>query len=131
MFEDIDVVYIIIPFIVAAGVFQFFVKATGNPVKDKITKLQVAAGLTGAFLMVMWLILPSTPSLSTFGYPEDITDINTQEKILKLLQRYNKAIVRTTDVVRWSTFILVFWFMGSLYQLLKVLKATIATNDKV
>lgn len=131
MLEDINLVYVVIPFVVAAGIIQFLVKSSDNPVRDKITKLQVATALTGAFLTIMWLMLPSTPSLSTFGYPEDISDINTQEKVLKLLQRYNRAIVRTTDVVRWGTFVMIFWFLGSAYQLLKVLKGTIGAPPKV
>jgi amino acid transporter len=130
IFEEIDVVWVVVPFIIAAAAYQVFVKRSADPMRDKINKLQVATALTGAFLMVMWLMLPQTPSLSTFGYPEDISDINSQEKILKLLQRYNKAIVRTTDVVKWGTFILVFWFMGSLYQLLKVLKERTGLNKE-
>jgi len=132
MFEDFDVVWIVLPFIVVAGAYQFLArKNVDNPLKDSINKLQVATVITGAFLIVLWLMLPQTPSLSTFGYPEDISDINTQEKVLKLLQRYNKAIVRTADVVRWSTFIMAFWFMSAVYQFLKVLKRTIKASDNI
>jgi hypothetical protein len=62
-----------------------------------------------------------TPSLSTFGYPETVEEIATQEKVLKLLQRYNKAIVRTTEVLHWLLFISIFWFVGLMWQLMKIM----------
>jgi cytochrome c biogenesis protein CcdA len=125
MFKDIDVVWIVVPFILAAFAARFLTKQQDDPLRDQLNKLQIVTVLTGAFLMAMWLILPATPSLSTFGYPEDVGQVNTPEKVLKFLQRYNQAIVRTADVVRWSLFIVVFWFIASVYQFIKVLKANL------
>lgn len=75
--------------------------------------------MTGVIMVVLWLSLPSTPSLSTFGYPDSIENINSQEKLLNLLQDYNRALVRTTEVVHWLIFIGMFWILMSVWQLLK------------
>lgn len=75
----------------------------------------------GVMLGMLWFMLPFTTSLSTFGYPETTADIDSQEKILKLFQRYNKAISRTIDVLYWLLFMFTFWFVASMCQLFKVM----------
>ena len=71
--------------------------------------------LFGIYSVVLWLCLPSTPTLETFGYPESVYDIKTESQILKLLQDYNKAIVRTTDIFRWFLFGFIWFFMTNIY----------------
>jgi hypothetical protein len=73
-------------------------------------------------MMILWFSLPITPSLSTFGYPEDIADIGSKEKLLKYLQRYNIAIVKTIDVVHYMIFITTFWLLLIINTLIKYVK---------
>ena len=70
--------------------------------------------------MLFWL--PSTPSLASFGYPADIDDIESKQKLLKYLQEYNEAIVKTTEVVHWMIFITVFWFVSIISSIIKHFK---------
>lgn len=123
MLKDINLVFIILPFIAGAAIFVNVRKSkTGNMVQDKLNDLLTKTIIVGAFLVMLWFMLPFTSSLSTFGYPEDIADIDTQKKMLSLLQEYNKAITRTTDVLYWMIFIIAFWLLTSLYSAVKAIK---------
>jgi hypothetical protein len=73
----------------------------------------------GLLLGLLWLSLPSTPSLRTFGYPIDVAAIKGEAKVLHLLQEYNKAIVRTTEVLQWFLFLFIWWFLVTLYGVAK------------
>jgi hypothetical protein len=67
--------------------------------------------------MILYLSLPITPVLKTFGYPNNVSDIKLETDVLHQLQQYNKAIVRTTEVVSWFLFLFVFWFLTNLSSL--------------
>jgi hypothetical protein len=74
--------------------------------------------LFGCLTMILYLSLPTTPVLETFGYPNNISDIKLETDVLHLFQQYNKAIVRTTEVVSWFLFLFVWWFLANLINLL-------------
>ena len=119
--NDISLTWIVLPFFIGGILYPRVVKhKTGNVVRDQVKNLQIMITMTGVIMVVLWLSLPSTPSLSTFGYPDSIENINSQEKLLNLLQDYNRALVRTTEVVHWLIFIGMFWILMSVWQLLKV-----------
>ena len=86
--------------------------------------------LFGVVIIILYLSLPSTPSLKTFGYPEDISVIKRDKDILRLLQEYNKAIVRTTEVLQWFLFLFVWWFLTTLFGIAKAFK-TVKENALV
>ena len=118
--DKIDLVWIVLPFFIGGIAYSKIVRhKTGDPVRDSIKNVQIMFIIMGVLFFVLWFSLPSAPSLSTFGYPETVEEIGTPEKMLKLLQTYNRAIVRTTEVVHWVLFILMFWMLGSVYQLLQ------------
>ncbi|PZR20618.1 MAG: hypothetical protein DI539_10370 [Flavobacterium psychrophilum] len=129
LLENVNLVFIIIPFIIGGVIYTKIARhKIGDPLRDSIQNLQVMLMVSGAMFMVMWILLPSTPSLSTFGYPETIEDINSQEKILKILQGQNKAIVRTTETIQWTLFILTFWILVAVTPVLKAIKDKIDLN---
>ncbi len=118
--DKISLVWIILPFFIAGIIYSKIVRhKTGNPVRDSIKNVQIMFIMMGVLFAVLLLSLPSTPSLNTFGYPETVAEIGSQEKLLKLLQKYNRAIVRTTEVVNWMLFVFMFWMLASVYQLLQ------------
>jgi len=122
MLQNIDLAWILIPFIIGAIIYPRIVKhRTGDPLRDKLKDMQIMLIMFGVLMAVLLFSLPMTPSLSTFGYPETVEEIATPEKVLKLLQRYNKEIVRTTEVLHWLLFISIFWFVGSMWQLMKIM----------
>jgi len=77
--------------------------------------------IIGAFCLLLWFLLPSTPVLSTFGYPKTEGDIQSASRLLKYLQDYNKALVRTTQVVHWFIFVFVWWFLTSYFYFSKAI----------
>ncbi|KGO81995.1 MULTISPECIES: hypothetical protein [Flavobacterium] len=124
--DDINLMWIILPFFIAGILYVRIVKhKTGNALRDSVKTLQTMLVMIGVVLAVLLFTLPSTPSLSTFGYPDTVADIDSQEKVLKLLQEYNHAIVRTTDALRWMVFIFIFWGIMTVYQLLKVYRGVL------
>jgi hypothetical protein len=121
--SEIDLTWILIPIIIAGVIFSRISKfKTGNVLRDRLKNLEIATIMTGAVLLVLWICLPQTPSLSTFGYPEEVADINTPEKVLKYLQRYNDALVRVIDVVKFSLFIVIFWVIASALRVISAYK---------
>jgi hypothetical protein len=85
----------------------------------------------GAFLIMLWMLLPCTPVLSTFGNPKTVGEIQSPENLLKFLQDYNKALVRTTEVLHWFIFVFVWWFLAGLNMFSTVLKFQLdAKQDK-
>lgn len=79
-----------------------------------VTQVQIHVYGFLAAGMLLWILLPSTPSFSTFGYPHSTSDIQTQEQQLKLLQEYNRSIVGTTNTVKWFIFFSVLWMVSLL-----------------
>lgn len=121
--DDSHVGWIFLPVLVVAGIYAKFIKRdTGDELRDKLKDLEIMLIGFGITIIIAVLALPTTPSLSTFGYPETLEDIDSQKKMLRLFQEYNKAIVRTTEVVHWMLFISAIWLTGTLYKLIKVMR---------
>ena len=116
--ENLDSTYYFIFFGVVFIVGYFIIKRQNN-FKLMLQFRLIFYGFVMAF-MLFWL--PSTPSLASFGYPADIDDIENKQKLLKYLQDYNEAIVKTTEVVYWMIFITVFWFVSIISSIIKNFK---------
>jgi len=116
--ENLDSTYYFIFFGVVFIVGYFIIKRQNN-FKLMLQFRLIFYGFVMAF-MLFWL--PSTPSLASFGYPADIDDIENKQKLLKYLQDYNEAIVKTTEVVHWMIFITVFWFVSIISSIIKHFK---------
>lgn len=119
MFKDIDITWIVMPYLF----FYVLVVLIAKSRIPILTMLQVRLGLFSLFLILMFLALPNTVSLGGFGYPQDLEAIATPEKTLKFLQRYNLAIVRTTDVLHWFLFATALFFLSIINDIIKVIKA--------
>jgi hypothetical protein len=73
-----------------------------------VAALRIVVLAFSAATLVLLFSLPSTPVLSTFGYPGVGSAITAPGSLLHLLQDYNRAIVRTTEVLHWFLFLFVF-----------------------
>jgi hypothetical protein len=123
MLQNINLAFIILPFILAGAAYVKIVNVkTGNAMRDSLHRLKSVTIILGVLFVVLVFLLPTTATLSTFGYPETTADINSQEKVLKLLQRYNTSITRTIDVIFWMLFTLAFWFMTAIYTFVNIFK---------
>lgn len=123
MLEETPLSFIILPLTVVSFLFLYINKSRieKRDISSKKKSVELFKSMTlvfGVTCVVLYLCLPTTPSLSTFGYPEDIEAINSNQRILNLLQTYNKAIVRTTSVLSWFLFFFVFWFISTLFIVL-------------
>ena len=127
MFIDHDLSLILGPALIAlliAGILGHFLqRAEADPIKRALGMLKTNFIVVGAFCSLLWFLLPSTPVLSTFGYPTTEGDIQSFSRLLKYLQDYNKALVRTTQVVHWFIFVFVWWFLTSYFYFSKAITA--------
>lgn len=100
--------------------YYFWQKKQNNELEQAILLLQISTIAVGLLSILLWFMLPSTPSLSTFGFPDTVKEIQSNDQLLNYLQEYNHAIVRTTRVVHWFIFIFVWWFLAAVYSATKV-----------
>ncbi|MFP8488001.1 hypothetical protein ACKGJO_02790 [Gracilimonas sp. Q87] len=112
--------FVVLLFIIA---FKFWEGKPDNELDKAISGLKINIFMVGFLSLVLWFLLPSTPSLQSFGFPQTVGDVQTSEQILNYLQEYNQAIVRTTDVVYWFIFVFVWGFLSSLYTVIKTFKS--------
>lgn len=113
MITQIPILYVVV-FLFLMYLIAYFIKFRNTNV-DAFDKMKLSLVLFGIYSLVLWLCIPSTPALETFGYPETVNDIKSNEQILKLLQDYNKTIVRTTEVLKWFLFGFIWFFMTNFY----------------
>lgn len=105
------VIFLFIIFAITYGIYEYRKNRFREDPKKAIFRLKIATLGTGICALVLAFNLPSTPSLATFGYPDTIEQIQSQERLLSLLQDYNEAIVGTTKALYFFLFIFTFWFM--------------------
>jgi len=125
MFINTKLIYILGPaigfWVVVSLVVGLRLAKESDPVKRAWAYFKLATIGTGTMLMLLWFALPSTPSLSTFGYPAEVAAVSQPQRLLNYLQEYNRALVRTTEVVYGLLFLFVWWFLQALYALSKAL----------
>ena len=107
--------------VVASLIIRFRIRRQPTELHKAISLLKLGSVSTGAFLLVLWLLLPCIPVLSTFGYPRTVDEIQSAKQLLHYLQDYNKALVRTATVVHWFVFVFIWWFLTTIYSLSKAL----------
>ena len=116
--EKIELRYLVIVLFLAFLIGHFIVQRKNS---IKLT-LQFSLIFYGIVMMILWFSLPNTSYLVSFGYPSDVTDIESKEKLLKYLQDYNNAIVKTTEALHYMIFITTFWLVSILSSVIKYLK---------
>jgi len=95
-----------------------------RPLAMAAASIRIIAFAFCAAALVLWFSLPSTPVLSSFGYPKTLQQISEPAQILTLLQEYNRAIVRTTEVLSWFIFLFVFFLVGSTISIIRTMTLT-------
>lgn len=128
MFKEIDLINFFGPaLLIASLVLLILVNLRNKKDIDVFSKVidhfKYTSIVFGFLLVVLWLSLPSTPSLKSFGYPEDVSAIKRDVDILRLFQEYNKAIVRTTEVLQWFLFLFTWWFLTTLFGVANAYKS--------
>jgi hypothetical protein len=124
LFEDVKLPFVLGPAFVVVGLAVAIASARIDSQATALTKevkrLQQITFATGVMLVLLVLLLPTTPSLSTFGLPKTPSDLDSPERVLRYLQTYNKALTRTIDVTFWALFVFVWWFLAAVYSVSRV-----------
>ncbi len=120
MFIHTNLIYILGPAIIFWVVVSIVVRhravREADPVRRAWVEFKLSTIATGSVLILLWFALPSTPSLSTFGYPANVQAVSQPPLLLRFLQDQNRALVRTTQVVYWLLFVMVWWFISAVYS---------------
>ena len=115
---------ILLPVIIAIAlvniVAHWRISKEASPVTKAINRVKLMTISIGAFWLVLWFALPSTSVLSSFGYPEEVRSLT---EATSYLQQYNRALVRTIQIVYWFLFVFVWWFLAVLYEFSKAIMA--------
>lgn len=124
MFSNVEFYYVLGPAIIIAGIVlvtfnKRIKKQGGSELSKAIERFKITSMVFGGLLFLLLLTLPSTGVLQTFGFPKNLSAIKNDEEVLALFQAYNKAIVRTTEVLHWFLFSFVFWFLTTLNGVFK------------
>lgn len=113
MITQIPIIYVV-GFLFSMYFIAYLVRFRKKNV-DAFEKMKLSLILFGIYSVVLWLCVPATPILETFGFPETVSDIKTDAQILRLFQDYNKAIVRTTEILKWFLFGFIWFFITNIY----------------
>ena len=121
MFSNIELYYVLGPAVITAGIvlvtFNKRIKKRGGTELSKaIERFKITSIVFGGILLLLLLTLPRT-----FGFPQNLSTVKDDAEVLALFQAYNKAIVRTTEVLYWFIFSFVVWFLTTLNGVFKAL----------
>jgi hypothetical protein len=119
--------------VIVAGVVQWMTRGRdADRLEGAVAGLRVLVLAFSAAALVLWFSLPSTPVLSSFGYPKTVSDLSPPGRLLTLLQDYNRAIVRTTEVVHWFLFLFLFGLVvPAMFILMPAVRAQSARNQEI
>ena len=121
-----SVLFIAVIVVVVANLgSRYFLRHEHDPLKKALKLFRLNLVFMGGFCVLLWFLLPITPALSTFGYPQSEIDIQSTKSLLRYLQDYNRALVRTTEVLHWFIFVFVWWFIATLFDLSRTLSTKI------
>jgi hypothetical protein len=124
-FDGTNLSLLMLPALLLLMLFFIFWSSNAKSMEGQSRKLLhwfqgMALGL-GAIVLCLWFLLPMTPTLSTFGYPENVEQIDSPEKTLRYLQEMNRALVRTIDVLHLFLFLFIWIFLASIYGFSKLI----------
>jgi Na+/serine symporter len=132
MFTDAQLAYLLVPVILCWLVVAVLMRRRQakepDPIKRAWINFKVTTIGSGIVLVILWLALPSTASLSTFGHSKGLSDVTDPQVLMIYMRDCIQAVVRTTEVVGWLLFLLVLWFGSALYDFLRILTQRTASN---
>lgn len=105
--------------IIFATGFRFWEGKKESELEKAISDFKINIFSIGFLLIVLWFMLPPTATLSTFGFLETGSGIQSNEQLLEYIQGHNDAIVRTAQVVHWFIFLFVWGLLTALYSVTK------------
>lgn len=132
MFPDTNLLFLFAPAMILVCILLLVRKNQHERIKNELSKaianFKATSMAFGFLLFVLLLLLPHTPALSTFDHPKSFSVVKDEAKLLQLLQTYNKALIRTTQVLYWFLFLFVVFFLTSLYGIAKAYRKSNQQN---
>jgi hypothetical protein len=99
-----------------------------RPLVRAVASIRTNTLAFSAAAVVLLFSLPSMPVLSSFEYPKTLQQISEPARMLELLQAYNRAIVRTTEVLWLFILLFVSVLVGSTMSIISIARATEALS---
>jgi hypothetical protein len=121
-------VAVVLCWVVAFTVMRRHQAKEPDPIKQAWMNLKVTAIGAGSVLVILWLALPSTASLRTFGLSKGLSDVTDPQVLVIYLRDCIQAVVRITEVVEGLIFLLILWVVSALYDFLKILTQRLTSN---
>src|SRR5687767_11394746 len=119
---DSTILYVAVAVAILANLaLRYFLRREQDPLRKALKLVRLNLVIVGGFSVLLWWQLPITPVLSTFGYPQTEVDVQSAKSLLRYLQDYNRALVRTTEVLSLFIFVFVWWFIAMLFDLSRTL----------
>jgi hypothetical protein len=110
---------VIVVFVIASWIARFYLVRGKKGLEREFASIQISLVCGGCLIVFLLFLLPSTPVLGSFGYPKTLADIDDPSNLLRLLQKYNQALVRTTSILHFLMLIFVFFVIEPFYRLAK------------
>ena len=117
--------------ILANLALRYFLRREQDPLRKALKLFRFNLLIVGGFCLLLWWQLPITPVLSTFGYPQNEINVQSAKPLLGYLQDYNRALIRTTEVLSRFIFVFVWWFIATLFDLSKTLSTTAVSQTRI
>lgn len=117
--------YIAVAVAILANVaLRYFTRHEQDPLRKALKRVRLNLVIVAGVCLMLWWQLPMAPILGSFGYPQTEIDVQSAKSLLRYLQDYNQALVRTIHVLSMFIFVFVWWFITMLFDLSKTLSAT-------
>ena len=136
MFDGVGFYYIVLSAALVVAIMIVLAKRKidreVDTLKRALETVRLYVAVTLLLSMLLWCLLPNVAVLSSFGYPTEVSKIQDPALLLTYLQSYNKAIVRTTQVMQMFLLFFAALFLATLHILLsELIKTKIATRNEV
>jgi energy-coupling factor transporter transmembrane protein EcfT len=132
MFDGVGFYYVVLPAVLVVAIMIVLAKRKidreSDTFKRALETVRLYVAITLLLSMLLWCLLPNVAVLGSFGYPTEANSLQDPALLLNYLQSYNKAIVRTTQVVQMFLLFFAALFLATLYvltsELIKLKTAT-------
>jgi hypothetical protein len=119
MFSDKDLTTILFPVIGAWGIIrliEWYVSRNKPPMKKALNSFTAGLIMMGILTGALYLSMPSTFGLESYGYPKEFKSL---EEIHKYLQEHNRILARLRDIIHWFLFFFAIGFLQMLHSFAK------------
>src|ERR1044072_885082 len=119
MFSDKDLTTILFPVIgawVIIRIIEWYVSRNKPPMKKALNSFTAGLLMMGILTGALYLSLPLTFGLESYGYPEEFKSL---QEVHKYLQEHNHILARLREIMHWFLFFFAIVFLQTLHSFAK------------